>query len=209
MGNNTVHLDSFWIDKTEVTNGMYTQCVQAGKCSPPRSSRSNTREEYYGNAEFDDYPVIYVSWVDAHNYCNWAGGRLPTEAEWEKAARGDDGRPFPWGDVDPQGIDGLLNYRAQDTTEVGTYPNGASPYGALDMAGNVSEWVADWLSLDYYSNPPRSNPLGPDSGEYRVWRGGSWANTVTDPVRTYSRTGNFPTDSSGGIGFRCAQDAAP
>ena len=209
MGTNTVYLDSFWIDKTEVTNAMYARCVQAAACSVPRSNRSNTRDQYYGNTEFDDYPVIYVSWEDANNYCSWAGGRLPTEAEWEKAARGTDGRQFPWGDNDPSGVDNLLNYHAQDTTIVGLYPDGASPYGALDMAGNVSEWVADWLSLDAYSNPPDKNPLGPDAGEYRVWRGGSWANTSIDRMRTSSRTGNFPTDFSSGIGFRCARDAGP
>ena len=208
MGDNTVHLDSFWIDKTEVTNAMYARCVQAGTCSPPRSSRSHTRERYYGNPAFENYPVIYVSWEDASDYCAWVGGRLPTEAEWEKAARGTDGRQFPWGDEDPSGVEGLLNYRGQDTTEVGDYPAGASLSGVLDMAGNVSEWVADWLSTDYYKDPPRSNPPGPEFGQYRAWRGGSWATTLTDLVRTTSRTGNFPTDSSGGIGFRCARDAS-
>ncbi|HEX5807488.1 MAG TPA: SUMF1/EgtB/PvdO family nonheme iron enzyme, partial [Anaerolineales bacterium] len=197
MGTNTVALDAFWIDKTEVTNLMYARCVEAGACDPPRSSRSNTRDPYFGNPEFDTYPVVYVSWEDANQYCTWAGGRLPTEAEWEKAARGTDARQYPWGNEEPTGIFGLLNYQAQDTTQTGTYPDGASPYGALDMAGNVSEWVADWLSQDYYNNPPAANPLGPGSGEYRVWRGGSWVNAFTDQVRTYSRTGNFPTDSSG------------
>src|SRR5690606_20125099 len=95
------------------------------------------------------------------------------------------------------------------TVEVGIFPAGASPYGALDMAGNVSEWVADWLSTDDYSHPPSSNPRGPESGQYRVWRGGSWASTLAELVRTTSRTGNLPTDTSGGIGFRCARDAGP
>jgi hypothetical protein len=209
MGNNAVTLDAFWIDKTEITNAMYARCVQTGQCSAPGSDFSRTRSSYYGNPEFDHYPVIFVSWMDANHYCTWTGGRLPTEAEWEKAARGTDGRQYPWGNNDPLGFDGLLNYQAQDTTQVGIFPNGASPYGALDMAGNVSEWVADWLSPDYYSNPPASNPLGPDSGQYRVWRGGSWANTSPERVHTYSRTGNLPTDTSSGIGFRCARDAAP
>jgi serine/threonine-protein kinase len=125
-----------------------------------------------------------------------------------KAARGTDA-PVSLGDTDPLGIGGLLNFRAQDTTQAGIFPNGASPYGALDMAGNVSEWVADWFDPDYYTHPPASNPLGPNSGLYRVWRGGSWANTSPERTRTYSRTGNLPTDTSGGIGFRCARDASP
>lgn len=209
MGDNTVYLDAFWIDKTEVTNAMYAKCVESGLCSAPSANNSRTRTNYYGNPEFDHYPVIFVSWMDASNYCTWASGRLPTEAEWEKAARGTDGRPYPWGDVDPLGVEGLLNYQAQDTTQVGIFPSGASPYGALDMAGNVSEWVTDWLDQDYYGNPPAVNPLGPDSGQYRVWRGGSWANTSPERIRTYSRTGNLPTDNSAGIGFRCVRDAAP
>jgi formylglycine-generating enzyme required for sulfatase activity len=209
MGNNKVYLDSFWIDKTEVTNAMYAECVQAGACSPPSSNSSRTRDSYFGNTVFNDYPVVFVSWMDASAYCTWAGRRLPTEAEWEKAARGTDARPFPWGYDDPSAISALMNFGGQDTSQVGTYPYGASPYGALDMAGNVGEWVADWLSAEYYNNPPASNPLGPDSGEYRVWRGGSWANTGIESVRTYTRTGNLPADYRAGIGFRCARDAGP
>lgn len=209
MGSIGVYLDAFWIDKTEVTNGMYAECVKARKCNSPHSYGSWRRSSYYGSTIFSNYPVIFVSWTDAKDYCTWVGGQLPTEAQWEKAARGTDGRQFPWGNDDPSGLVGFLNYHGQDTTEVGTYPNGASPYGALDMAGNVSEWVADWFSDSYYSNPARSNPSGPDSGQYRVWRGGSWANTSADWIRTYSRTGNLPTDYGSGLGFRCARNAVP
>lgn len=208
MGENTVYLDSFWIDKTEVTNVMYLECVEAGACSLPSSNSSKTQSSYFGNAVFDNHPVVFVSWVDANAYCTWAGGRLPSEAEWEKAARGTDGRHFPWGNHLPE-AEGFLNFNSQDTTQVGIHPMGASPYDALDMAGNVGEWVADWLSVDYYNNPPASNPLGPDTGEYRVWRGGSWANTGTESILTYTRTGNLPTDTRAGIGFRCARDAGP
>jgi formylglycine-generating enzyme required for sulfatase activity len=211
MGDNhKVYLDDFWIDKTEVTNAMYAKCEQVGMCKAPRSYNSNTSTHYYGDSTFDDYPVIFVSWTDADKYCVWAGGRLPTEAEWEKAARGTEGRQFPWGDQDPaSSIISFLNYRSKDATRVGSYPNGASPYGALDMAGNVGEWVWDWFSIDYYNHPPKSNPSGPGTGEYRVWRGGSWANASLDWIRTYSRTGNLPSDYSSGLGFRCARDAAP
>lgn len=209
MGNKVIYLDSFWIDKTEVTNAMYAECVQARQCDTPHAYRSSTRNKYYDNTTFDDYPVIYVSWIDASNYCTWAGARLPTEAEWEKAARGTDARPYPWGDDFPRSGE-LLNFYTSDTTRVGAYPGGASPYGALDMAGNVAEWAADWFSLAYYNDPPTvTNPPGPESGEYRVWRGGSWAHSNPEALRTYSRTGNLPTDYNDVIGFRCARDAGP
>lgn len=203
----TVYLDSFWIDQTEVTNKMYALCVEAGECKEPANNKSYTHPNYYSNVEFDNYPVIYVNWSKAKLYCEWANRRLPTEAEWEKAARGANGNMYPWGNNNPN--DDLLNYNSTvgDTTEVGIYPGGKSIYGALDMAGNVWEWVADWYSITYYDSSPTSNPLGPGSGQYRVLRGGSWSNYdyyIGLSVRSADRYWDFPTNSLSHIGFRCA-----
>lgn len=163
-----VYLDGFWIDRTEVTNAMYRSCMQAGGCTTPGL------DKYYPYKEFSDYPVVYVSWEQANTYCEWVGRRLPTEAEWEKAARGTDGRLYPWGDEVPNST--MLNFAREngDIMPVGSFPEGASPYGALDMAGNAWEWVADWYAAHYYSNSPQSNPSGPEEGSYRVCRGGGW-----------------------------------
>ncbi|MBE0683383.1 MAG: SUMF1/EgtB/PvdO family nonheme iron enzyme [Anaerolineales bacterium] len=198
-----IYLDAFWVDQTEVTNKMYAQCVAKNKCDPPTKVESYTHSDYYGNTKFNEYPVLYVNWNMANGYCEWAGRRLPTEAEWEKSARGTNTNTYPWGEESPNA--NLLNFNnnLRDTTEIGTYPNGASIYGALDMAGNVWEWVNDWYSETYYQDSPLSNPLGPDSGTYRVLRGGSWSNRVDD-VRTTSRIKYDPMDTSNGIGFRCA-----
>ncbi len=203
MPAHTVYLDAFWIDQTEVTNGMYSLCVQAGVCDPPNGEGSYSRGAYHGEVQYADYPVINVDWYDAMAYCEWAGRRLPLEAEWEKAARGMDGRVYPWGNASPS--NSLLNYNANigDTTEVGSYPDGASPYGALDMAGNVWEWVADWYDEDYYSNSPASNPLGPSNGDYRALRGGSWLNNEV-VVRSACRIGDEPDFWDSLFGFRCA-----
>lgn len=203
----TVFLDAFWIDQTEVTNAMYAKCVRDGLCiPPPPRAVSSAQDNYYGNPEFDNYPVVHVSWEDARTYCTWAERRLPTEAEWEKAARGTDGRDYPWGNNPPPN-DNLLNYsRPIDegkTTEVGSYPEGASLYGALDMAGNVREWVADWYSDTYYASSPTSNPSGPLPSEHHVIRGGGWAQGSRD-VRSSDRFSQSPDYTAGGIGFRCA-----
>jgi serine/threonine-protein kinase len=199
-----VSLDDFWMDKLEVTNALYKKCVDAGKCSPPNPTASVTRDSYYGNAQFDNFPVIYVSWNDANAYCAWASKRLPTEAQWEKAARGTDARIYPWGNAfDKEKLNSSEGGKA-DTTSVGSYPAGASPYGALDMVGNVWEWVADWFDEKYYQNLPAPNPTGATNGTYRVLRGGSWDDDASY-VRVADRNLYVPSNSDNYLGFRCAQ----
>jgi serine/threonine-protein kinase len=232
-----VHLDAYWIDKTEVTNAMFATFVsetgyetyaeeagagivldllardwkltQGADWRHPRGPTTDING-------LGDHPVVQVSWHDATAYCEWAGRRLPTEAEWEKAARGTDGRVYPWGNQPPAGnllnsADGSLNVpvadRSQDdsyafTAPVGSYPDGASPYGVLDMSGNAWERVGDWYTDDYASLP-KSNPAGPSSGDFGIIRGGSWSRAAWH-VRTALRLKYPPENRSSGQGFRCA-----
>jgi formylglycine-generating enzyme required for sulfatase activity len=215
-----VYLDAFYIDKYEVTNALYKACADADACSPLLNApykacadpgacdpAEQAEPTYYGNPEFDNYPVIFVSWDKAQAFCAWRGTRLPTEAEWEKAARGTDGRIYPWGDA-LSCIFANYGHCVGDTTPIGSYEDGRSPYGVYDMTGNVWEWVADWYSESYYESSPTENPLGPESGQNRVLRGGAWDNDYG--LRTTTRNSS-PSESGflDVIGFRCARDANP
>jgi serine/threonine protein kinase len=224
-----IYLDAFWIDKTEVTNAQfarfvadsgyrtnaettddysYVQDVEIKDFIPvPDADWRHPRGKASDILSKDDYPVTQVSWQDAFAYCQWAGRSLPTEAEWEKAARGQDGNLFPWGNRPPGQEDLNYNFNPGTLVRVGSYPGGASPYGALDMSGNVWEFVADFYAADYYANIPDVNPSGPVKGEDRVFRGGSWASEF-DPyllfVTTFYRLTNHDYISSDVLGFRCA-----
>ncbi len=199
-----VSLDAFWIDETEVTNKMYKACMDAGKCAPPFQVNSSRRESYFDSVRYESYPVIYVSWVQAQAYCEFVGRRLPTEAEWEKAARGTDGRLFPWGGNLPTTKYANFGLRAGDTSPVKQYSAGKSPYGAFDMLGNAWEWTADWYEENYYKTAPALNPTGPQTGTLKVLRGGSWVSNDFDMFVT-ERYGNFPNTTNNIIGFRCAR----
>lgn len=224
----TVYLDAFWLDRTEVTNAMYRRCVEAGKCKLPDNLI------YYNDPLFADHPVAFVSWSNAVDYCSFVDRRLPTEAEWEKAAIWDPVNNkklvYPWGDTydckkanfdDETKLDfslmqdGSVHCDGYDlTAPVGSFPQGASPYGALDMAGNVWEWVHDaFLEVDpltativnYYATSPKDNPQGidPSTSEYRVMRGGSW-NWTFGYGRSAYRLWYGKDDRYDAVGFRCA-----
>ena len=223
----SVYLDTFHIDKHEVTNRAYRTFVETTGHRPPTFWNSPR------HVSEPDQPVVGVSWHDAQTFCQWSGQRLPTEAEWEKTARGTDGRRYPWGnDWDATRLhtaDGVAGQQL-DTFEawsewqsamtsgmgtarpaaVGSYPTGASPYGALDMAGNVWEWVADWYGSDYYKSSPARNPTGPEQGGPKVLRGGGWDVPQVIPL-TWLRDHFIPPDFAGSpvTGLRCAAATLP
>jgi formylglycine-generating enzyme required for sulfatase activity len=223
-----VHLDAFYIDRYEVTNALFERFVRAtghrtmaeragdgwvyqqkdGTWQWQQVSGASWRSPSgAGTSAPSDHPVVHVTWDDAQAYCRWAGKRLPTEAEWEKAARGTTERRYPWGE-DWEDARANGNMSVKTTARVGSYPNGVSPFGVHDMAGNAMEWVADWFSQDYYQKSPERNPTGPASGERRVLRGGSW---LLNPlgVRSASRHDDTPDDRDTFIGFRCARGLLP
>lgn len=205
----TVKLGDFYIDKFEVTTTQYAECVKAGACESPSNSASETKDYFFENPIYANYPVIYVTWENADAYCTWVGKRLPTEAEWERAARGSNAKTYPWGDKDPtcilvNGYDNASSSNCTgDLSEVGSHPDGASKYGVMDMAGNVWEWVSDWYSEVYYGQSPTENPAVPTSGSYKVLRGGGWSSNWVF-LRTASRGFDPVFNSSKDAGFRCA-----
>ncbi|MGE3978506.1 MAG: formylglycine-generating enzyme family protein [Nitrospira sp.] len=204
-----VFVDTFMIDTFEVTNGRYLEFVKATGHRVPQNPRNPTRNLWQGESITEgliDRPVINVDWFDAEVYCRWAGKRLPTEAEWEKAAKGTSDRRFPWGNVEPTSKH--LNYNQRWIGEktlmpVGSYEAGKSPYGLYDMAGNVWEWVNDWYDARYYEKSPKKNPKGPDTGTKKVIRGAGWQNE-TPTVRVFTRVESDPTVRNESTGFRCA-----
>jgi formylglycine-generating enzyme required for sulfatase activity len=232
-----VTLDPYCIDRTEVTVGMYQQCVQSGPCAPAPptvQARFFRRADIaswsqFCNAERNDrleHPINCVDWEQADAYCRWSGGRLPTEAEWEYAARGSDGRRYPWGNARPgptrlnalggEGLPGFAAlgltfqqkmYDGDDgwlaTAPVGSYPSGATRSGVVDLAGNVSEWTSDWYGP--YAGRAASNPQGASPSELRVTRGGGWFDDEVDTVRGASRSAIAPGDRHHDLGFRCAR----
>lgn len=199
-----VNLDGYWIDQFEVTNSQYARCVLSAGCQPLEKTSTNRVGDYYGNPAYDFHPVVWVNWHQAAAYCAWAGGRLPTEAEWEKAARGTNGAAYPWGDLLPNRL--LLNFNTRIPVKVGSFPAGASPYGVMDMAGNVWEWVGDWFHGQYYQQSPSTNPTGPETGKTRVQRGGAWDEEENGwSVRITQRFYDFPDNADFLVGVRCAQ----
>ncbi|MBC7839686.1 MAG: SUMF1/EgtB/PvdO family nonheme iron enzyme [Nitrospiraceae bacterium] len=197
-----VYVDAFSMDRYQVSVGQYAKFLEAtSQSAPPDWSIMN-------KSRHQNRPVVNVDWADADAYCTWAGKRLPTEAEWEKAARGTDGRTYPWGNELPTGV--RANSKKEKwsdhwaLTPVGMYEEGKSPYGIYDMAGNVWEWVSDWYDPDYYMSSPSKNPRGPLRGESKVIRGGSWGSGPRD-LRASDRDTHVPSARGMGTGFRCAK----
>ena len=194
-----VTLNAFYIDRTEVTNSMYAECVNAGACDIPSSIEVNPR---FYDLHFANYPIVYVSWQSAMDYCAWIGGRLPTEAEWEKAARGTSRRKYPWKESYPSATNVNAANSVGDTTPVGSFLLGESYYGVQDMAGNVREWILDWYSPTFFSEAFYINPVGPATGTDKVLKGGSYYDNY-EHTRIADRLFHDPNSIGINRGFRC------
>ena len=202
----TVQLATYWIDKYEVSTVQYQACVDAGTCEPTGTTAGCNSVAN----ERSDHPINCINWAQADTYCLWSQKRLPTEAEWERAAKGDGRRPFPWGQEAPN--HDLLNFNNNvgSTTRVGSYPLGISPFGLHDISGNVQEWTGDFYAADYYTDSPTSNPQGPKEGVLRVVRGASWKLGIPQEVLTTTvRFAFVPSTRDPSLGFRCATDIPP
>lgn len=192
-----VYLSAYYIDRFEVTNAAYAEYLEAtGQKRKPR---------YWDDPQFNQprQPVVGVSWKEAQAYCRWRGKRLPTEAEWEKAARGKRPVKYPWGDSDPTADKVNYNNEVGKTAPVGSYEAGQSDYGVHDLSGNVAEWVQDWHWAEYYLFSPKKDPQGPEKGHYKIIRGGNWQNNKKDVRLTY-RNATVPSLRQDTVGFRCA-----
>ena len=200
-----VFLNNYYIDKFEVTNGRFAKFVEAIHSEPPWGFADQETPVVHA-----DHPVRWVNWMDAIGYCLWAGKRLPTEAEWEKAARGVDGRVYPWGNDPPTPAQAVFGLKegTETVSPIGNREKGQSPYGVQDLAGNLYEWTTDWYDEEYYKNIPAIDPHGPAEGTTKVQRGGSYTNTPYR-LRTSFRTKGDPTEHEPNVGFRCAQDVPP
>ncbi len=200
-----VSLNAYYIDKFEVTNGRFAKYVEAIQSEPPWGFTDKETPVIHA-----ERPVRWVNWMDAMGYCLWLGKRLPTEAEWEKAARGTDERTYPWGNDPPTSVHavyGLKEGGAESVSVIGNHHMGQSPYGVQDLAGNLYEWVMDWYADNFYTNSPAINPRGPGEGTAKVQRGGSYINTPYR-LRSSFRTKGDPTEQDPNVGFRCAQDVS-
>lgn len=196
-----VNLSAYEMDRNPVTVSAYKKCVAAKKCPAPGAGNSCN----WGQGNKEQHPINCVNWHGAKSYCEWRGARLPTEAEWEYAAKGHDARKYPWGNEEPEQ---RACWRVGGKTcQIGEHPKGDSPFGIQDMAGNVWEWIGDWYQ-DSYPGGSIDNPHGPSSGSFRVLRGGSWFDYVPTSLRTTHRSRLNPDDWSSSIGFRCARSGA-